>query len=494
MSVTSARLSPAANLLRNSRLFAVPAPLPNPPPVVTSQSFSASDTATLPYPTHAAIETSQLARRKGDWGLKRLLPARLSRKDATQAIRVRRGIDTIEQIADYESAGDHSINLQKWQALHIPVLMTPPSEKFSENSKTNPYAEGGFSTSVFEDRLDNIVKREDSDARRWRFEGPWLQGLSGLEFDGYLKEVGLRKVAFREYIRATMTKNKLKRLRSQAQDQAQVMDETSTTLIITEDELQDHLKSLRNRPEEFSEMISAFLDLPEGPKTDISRMSRKDELSSDEYALSGPPKTHPSAGLSYLRSTAYAINHPEHGPQTIRPPVPTRYLKSSAVLDRDRIMYGIAGVVTNTTAHMKRLTDGYKSDNALDTSREAPAGGNKTLAQPVRVSIDAEGGIRLVIKSARAESRAIFMKPEEFAMIPKPEQPPSEQGSSNRPIEVRQGSGLPPLDENYGRDEQQAKREPFQSSASSLGGMSPDSSAAMDQLNAVMGGRRGTFG
>lgn len=485
MSVASARLSPAANLLRNSRLFAVPAPLPSPPPFVTSQSVQGSDTATQPYPTHAAIETYQLSRRRGDWGLKRSLPAKLSRKKSTQAIRVRGGIDTIEHIADYESAGDHTINLQKWQALHLPILKPPEPTTFRTYQSTRqPQTPRGAGTSVFEDETDNVFQQENKNVRRWRFEGPWLQGLSGLEFEAYLKKVRSEKEAFREYLRASLAETKRRREQEKAQNEGRAFDEMTINDEVTKQELEEHIKSLRKRPEDFTEIISNFLDIPEGPKANSARMNRKDKLSSDEYALSGPPKTHPSAGLSYLRSSAYVINHPEHGPQVHCPPVPGRVLKHPNQ-EKNQI-YGVAGVVSNVKATASSLADGLKQSDT-DSSQEAPAGGWKILCEPVRASVDTEGKIQLALKLSSDDSRAIYISQEEV------NQASPTTSMEATPVEVRQASSIPLLDEDYRRDKDEAEGNVLQSLPNSLKSMSPESASAMDRLNTAMGPKSGSF-
>ena len=78
MALRRQSLSPTANLLRNSRLFSLPNPLPRPVvgETVGAGITKASDSATLPYPTHQAIVTTRSSLARGDWGLKRNLPAR----------------------------------------------------------------------------------------------------------------------------------------------------------------------------------------------------------------------------------------------------------------------------------------------------------------------------------------------------------------------------------------------------------------------------------
>ncbi|KAL9624376.1 MAG: hypothetical protein Q9160_001338 [Pyrenula sp. 1 TL-2023] len=481
MSTAPTRLSPAANLLRNSRLFSIPPPLPPPPPIVTSQSYQDSTTATLPYPTHAAIQTSRLSRRKGDWGLKRSLPAKLSRKQATQAIRIFGGIDTVEHIADYESAGDHVVNFQKWQALHLPVVRPPHPNLRAVEQKVQHFS-GGPRSSVFESEVDNAVKPKKNEGSRWRFKGPWLQGLSGLEFDVYLKEIRPRKEEFREYLRGFIADDKIRRLKERAQAQAQTFDEASDAINVSDDELQEYIKVLRKRPVEFTEIMAAFLDIPEGPKKNVDNMTRLEELVSHEYAVTGPPKTHPSAGLSYLRSNAYVINHPDAGPQLHRPPIRGRMLRYTPGSDTKGV-YGIAGVATGIFAGPRSFADAYKPQTEDDT-REDPVGGRKLLAQPFHASLTAEGRIGLAIRTASPEARALYMEEEQPQPEPKPEPIASPQANI-RQDNIRQASRVAPLDSNYGQNQQQIQQNRLK--------ISPQSATGMDRLNTMIGGRPGAL-
>src|SRR5690348_438613 len=110
----AARVSPTANLLRKSRLFSLPPSLSPPAPTATSSRVSESETATLPYPIRAAIETPSSSLANGDWGLKRPLPSKSTTgSSSTPVVRVNK-LDTFEHITDFESAADHTVTLKKW--------------------------------------------------------------------------------------------------------------------------------------------------------------------------------------------------------------------------------------------------------------------------------------------------------------------------------------------------------------------------------------------
>src|SRR5271167_5280501 len=121
--MASRSVSPGGALLRASRLFSVPPPLPRPAGDLSSTAIFNSDTATLPHPIHLSITTPQSSLARGDWGFKRPLPLRSTTKSSTPVIRVD-AIDTFEHITEFASAADHSLSLQKWQEMGVP-LSTP---------------------------------------------------------------------------------------------------------------------------------------------------------------------------------------------------------------------------------------------------------------------------------------------------------------------------------------------------------------------------------
>ncbi|KAI2483099.1 Mit-ribos-Mrp51 multi-domain protein [Pyrenophora tritici-repentis] len=153
MSLSRQSLSPTANLLRNSRLFSLPNPLPRPH---VAESYGAgvireSDTATLPYPTHQAIATTKPSLARGDWGLKRPIPSRSHIVQVSDPVLKVTQLDTIEHVTDFDSAADHVRTRQKWEEMGVPVMKgmtqmrdqdlsgTPPSGAFEIRDDTTSY-------------------------------------------------------------------------------------------------------------------------------------------------------------------------------------------------------------------------------------------------------------------------------------------------------------------------------------------------------------------
>lgn len=298
------RLSPTASLLKNSRLFSLPPPLPRPSHDFTATSTSESDTATLPYPTHAAIETTQSSLSRGDWGLKRPLPLKSTANTSTPTIRID-DVDSIDHITDFESAADHTLTLQKWQEIGLPVSM-PVKQKGAFVSAENLNTRYTPPTSVFEDTFDNTESTaSESNAQRWKFKGPWLAGKTEGEFEQYLeKHVKRRKLEFRCFVRDRLAKERAFDQRRKAQESGEIF---YGRVEVSEKDIDLYLKQLRRGDEVRLDMlVEEFLDLPIAADTNASEGTFAVMMDSDK----GPPSTHLSAGLGYLRTGSHMTNHP----------------------------------------------------------------------------------------------------------------------------------------------------------------------------------------
>jgi hypothetical protein len=473
--MTSARLSPAANLLRNSKLFALPAAVPLPPAKPTSQQISTSDTATTIYPTHAAIYTTSQSLKNGDWGLKRALPGKAFSRTRTPVIRIRNSIDTAEHIADFESAADHVQTLNKWQdvgvmignnpapnqgtyhsafasnvdnttadssALSRPRIGAPKGTATTHTAWSNAHR-GKFNSAYQSDPqetdaaqpaprnagLPSLKKtleqfKEDqiteakaagkdppvtpkaspqvrAQPKRWRYKGPWLAGLSNLDFEQFMEKVDNNTIAaFREHLR--------KGIRAQRRsDHAVVADRARAnqeelppppSQDVSESEVDARLQFLRHKPNDFGPEIATFFDLPTGP-----REQRTDGLSeyryppnsteaSENYQNFGLPRTHPSAGFSYLRSTRYARMDPKRGPMPPNAPMPARVLKDVHSRDtHEKQSLGVGGFVV-------RLGDVGGAGKAR-IAFEATAGGKRLATRFKDASVLADGSLEIGVGS-----------------------------------------------------------------------------------------------
>lgn len=379
-----------ADLLRNSRLFALPHPLPVPikpstrllPRTSAAASIVDSDTATLPHPTHAAIETTEGSLARGDWGLKRPLPLRSTTRTSTPSIKID-NLDSIDYITDFSSASDLVRTLEKVQELDISVSVLSRDRRLS-NYQPPP-------KSVFESEVDNTAVAANSGQERWKFTGPYLAGQNAGEFNDYLaRKVKGRKSDFREFLRQRL-------IRSQAAVRQQEMPESGEELgsvEVTEEEVDGFVKRLRKDQAAMHRLLRDFLDLPRD-------QSNKAQSTYDDQ---GPPITHPSAGLSYLRTSSHTFNHPVNGPQEDKSPVLGRVLKPQSIArqEKSKAVLSVAGVAVEDPRQPFTKVDETPGIAQLDPDM---VGGGKIWLQPKRASIDVKGRINIEVK--RADKNAI---------------------------------------------------------------------------------------
>ncbi|KAJ5172597.1 hypothetical protein N7492_005190 [Penicillium capsulatum] len=406
--MASARLSPTANLLRKSRLFALPQALQTPQDPPSSRTVKESDTATLPYPIRASIVTPRKSLARGDWGLKRPLPSKLTSEKSPRPVVRLQALDTYEHVTDFESAADHTATLEKFQELHMPMSLP---------SKVN------YATSViprhqspFETHLDNTETSRtlgEPGAKQFRHSGPWLAGQTEAEFVEYLDQVRRRKPELLQELRERLVAKRFAERRKQAQDNGEDLENLQPPTV-TDAEFQTHLKTLRADPMALGPAIFELLDLSSPPAVPSERIGRKyfqspvTRLSAAEYAVSGPPKTHPSAGLTYTRSHALTYNHPEHGPQAYQRPVEARILRPKGKF-RGRSSKAIAGIGGIAVEDLNAITFNDQGLPPGLTHFDATIpGGAKYWASPIRAAVDSEGRIGLSSYRASASAKAPY--------------------------------------------------------------------------------------
>ena len=404
--MASKRLSPAATLLRHSRLFSLPPNLPAPGsdnPGLQGERFS--ETATLPYPVQPAIETTPKALSHGDWGMKRPLPGRAGRT-STPVIRVHE-VDSIDHVTDYDSAADHVLTRQKWQEMDIPIMVDQQARSYAYlQDRRDP-------RSVFEDKMhhtaEDPAQRRDH-RQRWRYGGPWVLGMPPYDFEEFVsKGLRSRKADFLGVVRQYLAQEKAQKSQGKALASGASVDKTAE---LTDTEFFIGLKRLRNDRHELWTLIWKFLDLPGVPPSQKPSSSNMFRDTIDQYLAdseTGPPKTHPSAGLSYIRTSNHIYNHPILGPQRDRPPIRARVLQLGSTISFAKSghdMLGVGGVVGT------RQT----TDQPLDFERRASAnrfddnlvGGTKTYVQPKQATITPNGRIKLELARATEDAAAVW--------------------------------------------------------------------------------------
>ncbi|KAI7263541.1 hypothetical protein KC345_g9104 [Hortaea werneckii] len=436
--MSKASSSPTARLLQSSRLFSLPRPLPQPhiENITSTGVYRASDSATLPYPTHQAIATTASSQSRGDWGLKRALPKKATQDTSTPHIRVS-AQDTPEHITDFGSAADHTQTQAKWNEMGIPILTTVTR---GENDKKE------VPQSVFENHLDNTTLHDgqsDLNAKqRWKFDGPWIAGMQEGDFDLYTQQLASRKGEWKQFLRSQVVEQRLSERRRMAQETGEILSlqdiaRLRDELLPNDAELEEAEKKMRDAysqdglSSELTALIAQFLDLPavRPDTTDYQPAMKTSQFQGllrhfnfNDSKESTPPSTHPSAGLSYLRTEAVMENHPIHGPQAHRSPILSRVVRprNAATGTDHQAKLGVGGIVTNDpiTAQLstRPATRGLNNQSpTVDYDPNAMAstldpdleGGNKMWVHPKHAYIDQDGRIRLTVERGRDEAIAV---------------------------------------------------------------------------------------
>lgn len=428
LAMATRNVSPGGALLRASRLFSIPAPLPRTVAEQSSTTLYNSDTATQPYPTHLTITTPPSSLARGDWGLKRPLPLRSTTNTSTPLLRVE-SVDTIEHITEYSSAADHALTLQKWQELNMPMSL--PGEEGFLGGPRKPGL-GAFEEILYTTSSDTT--KPVAEENRWKFGGPWLAGLTVGEFNDFVrKTIRARKAEFQMFLKETKALEDTKTAQQEAAQQGQNPPPAVNASDITDTQLRMYIKELRQDRAALFRLIRRFLDLPPAPvstsyidslEEDIENglgtgnRSKTYTLKSDDflsdstspYAHSGPPKTHPSAGLSYLRSNTYIFNHPIYGPQAQPPPIEGRIIQPRGAFAPK---LGIAGVVTNTPFGDRYNTKRPISHPGLLKIEPDVVGGSKLYLRPISATIDNSGRIDLRVNSGEGPALAVLLGKED---------------------------------------------------------------------------------
>jgi hypothetical protein len=385
-------------------------------------------------------------------------------------------VDTIEHITEYGSAADHTLTLQKWQEMNMPL--STPAVKDSSGGYMGSHRKPG--RGVFEEDLGTSsdgVLNSAKDQTRWKFQGPWLAGLTDGEFNEFVrKTIHSRKSEFQLFLRETKALEDTKTAQLKAAEQGQNPPPATKASNITAEQLRMYIKGLRQDRAALFRLIRLFLDLPPAPSpkgflgealddimysmgTDTGSkthtINSEDFLpkSNSPYAETGPPKTHPSAGLSYLRTNRYIYNHAVYGPQERPPPIQGRIVvPKNANVGSFAPKLGIAGVVTEApvgesfnTSDASRARYGRTRKQAhpgLLNIEPDKVGGSKVYLHPSTASIDPSGRIDLRVAPGEGPALAVLLGKED-GIQPKSSQPMrSIQPLPKPPNITQQGYGL----------------------------------------------------
>ncbi|KAK4100230.1 hypothetical protein N658DRAFT_497453 [Parathielavia hyrcaniae] len=418
--MASRSVSPGGALLRTSRIFAMANPIP--PPVTDSSSGAtsfSSNMATLDFPTHQVITTLSSARKRGEWGLKRSLPLKTTLKSKIPMLRVK-AIDSAEQITDFTSATDHGMNRRKFLELGIPLTARRPAggDGGDSSNQNRPTLSMNLpQKSVFEKEIDTTDLDPDDLAKaidnRWRFNGPWLAGMTTGKFQKYLeKEVRPRRPEFREFLKKKIAAELHQAAANEALDKGTEPPAPLDASSVTEDQLIDFLRKLRHDSQALYDMVGQFLDLAPLAPPNISQLGLPAGINKitwrqikNPYATGGPPVTHPSAGLSYLRTSMYMDNHPIYGPQRQHPSVVARIVSPRRQAQTQPAKLGVAGFIVNTP--LGDTTSNSRNNTLFDKIDPDVKGGAKVWVQPKRATVDSSGRVVLTVDDASAEAKLV---------------------------------------------------------------------------------------
>jgi len=279
----------------------------------------------------------------------------------------------------------------------LPISKTAtPRNKVSQYRKIDTQGQEHLDDhrSVFESTDDNTeAETHSAQGGRWKYRGPWLAGQTQGEFNQYAERtIRKRKGEFGEFLRERLAQKATGARRRVAIDSGETTP--IEPVVISDDDLEVYIKSLRADEAKLFGLIEGFLDLPS--------TSRASEIWSSTDSVEGPPTTHPSAGLSYLRAGAHTLNHPVLGPQCDQRPLRGRVLAVQSPR-RAKAIIGVGGIVAEDSKSKSFPSVG---SGVYRFEPDIP-GGAKIWVKPERITIDSQGQIKLQI--GRADERTVSL-------------------------------------------------------------------------------------
>lgn len=300
-----------------------------------------------------------------------------------------------------------------------------------------------YPRSVFESKHDN-THRDDSDPskQRWKYKGPWLAGRTEGQFKQYVeKDVKRRRMDFKRFLRERLAQEKAIARRHEATEGGEDF-ESSDPVLVSEEDVEVYTRRLRNDEHELHELVEEYLDLP-----------RDRGSATNSYAKKGPPTTHPSAGLSYLRTGSHTYNHPLLGPQEDPAPVQARVIRPQTTANNakyDRALIGVGGVV----AEDDRIRFTRDATGITGYNPDVPGGAKVYIRVPTKASVDPRG--RISLSTGRTLNRTSENIAKGYYHSEGPELPPAAvDAAQNRetPTLTRTKPGRPRETHGYGLED-----------------------------------------
>jgi hypothetical protein len=338
---------------------------------------------------------------------------------STPLIRVKK-LDSVENVTDFASAADHSLSLEKFQELR--VAMSVPRAK--GQGETRPSSM--WPKSVFEEDLDFTESLgRQSDDKRWKFRGPWLARMSEGDFVRYLdKTVHPKRAQFRALLKRKLAEDITTSRNKLAMEKGTPAPPKMEPRDITEAHFSEYLRTLRNDRASLYSLVSKFLDLPPlSAPVGVVGFFAPERSSDTLYGKSGPPPSHPSAGISYLRTNSFMENHPVYGPQGRRTPALSRVVYPRAGHKPAKL--GVGGFVADVPVgdnefnirYGRGRTQSSKMLNGIAHLDTTTYGGAKAYIEPQTATVDPSGKIVLQLRETHAEAQVIARESKGLSQI-----------------------------------------------------------------------------
>ena len=344
---------------------------------------------------------------------------------STPLIRIKQ-VDSIENVTDFASAADHSLSLEKFQELR--VAMSIPTHRDVIDSQS--LHQSMWPKSVFEEDMDFTDARGQADEKRWKFKGPWLARMTEGDFIAYLnKKVHPKRAQFRDLLKKMFAADITTQQNKAAMENGKPAPPKVEPRDITEAQFSEYLRTLRNDRVTLYSLVSKFLDLaplgqPVGIAQTIMGLHSAERRAQSPYSQAGPPPSHPSAGISYLRTSSFMENHAVYGPQNRRTPALARMVYPRAGPHKAKL--GVGGFVADIPSGDNEFNLRYnrgRSQSAksllngithLDTNTY---GGAKAYVEPRTATVDSSGKVVISIRESDPEAQVIAKESKGLASV-----------------------------------------------------------------------------
>lgn len=354
-------------------------------------------------------------------------------------------VDSIETVTDFKAAADHGINLRKFQEMNLPVTL--PARK------NQPM--GAIPKSVFEEDFDRThLKAESEDNMRWKFKGPWLAGLTDSGLQDYLRKVRPRRGDFSIFLKKKLVLELNETAAQKALDRGEKPPAPVAWEDVTREQELNFMRELREDRPRLYNFVSLFLDLAPvvAPGQVVAQSWDSNHpngitVKSSPYELEGPPRTHPSGGLSYLRTAAFLENHPFYGPQAKKTPVKARVVQPKlAQGNYGGAKLGVGGFVADAPGGASAFNLARSNTWArqaavqgIDRFDTHTPGGAKVWVEAQSAHVNSNG--QVVVKVGEVDKKAQLvareMAGEEVDIFAKPEVPAGDEAGASRTRDLR---------------------------------------------------------